>query len=356
MAAGAVGGVWLGVGRAVDLAGDYFSAHEAAAATPAPPMPQPPEPLPSARLRVAATTPTWPTIFEAPDEALLAPLGATPVTRVKINHGGTSLSLRLDFASGARAAFKPEQNHPQSEPRREIAAYRIDRLLEIGHVAPAKSARFAVQELIAATDPAARTYTSTRMLDEMIARGGIVRGELQWWIPEIRDATMPSPGGKLRVDELEGIALWTSYLQVGATIPPEIRPLVEQLATCVLYDVVIDNADRWTGYNTKASADRKVLYFMDNTLSFSLFTFGHEGNLFPLHRMQVFPRGLVARIRALTVESIKAALETGDDEGGLSPLLNLAEIRAIISRRDHLVGYIDEQIAQYGENAVLALP
>ena len=35
---------------------------------------------------------------------LLAPLAATKVTGIKLNHGGTSLSLRVDFASGARAA------------------------------------------------------------------------------------------------------------------------------------------------------------------------------------------------------------------------------------------------------------
>ena len=37
------------------------------------------------------------------------------------------------------SAFKPEQTFPQSDPRREIAAYRIDRLLRINHVAPAKA-------------------------------------------------------------------------------------------------------------------------------------------------------------------------------------------------------------------------
>ena len=103
---GAIGGAWLGVGHAVDVASDYFIAHEAAAATPSVASPAP-TPLPGAQLHVAIHPPSWSTIFDQPDEGLLAPLGATPVTRVKINHGGTSLSLRLDFESGARAAFKP---------------------------------------------------------------------------------------------------------------------------------------------------------------------------------------------------------------------------------------------------------
>jgi hypothetical protein len=92
---------------------------------------------------------------------------------------------------------------------------------------------------------------------------------------------------------------------------------------------------------------------MDNTLSFSIFTLGHETNLLPLRRIQVFPRKLVEKLRALTLESVTEALA---DHSGLAPLLTPAEIRAIIARRDHLATYIDQLIAQFGENAVLALP
>jgi hypothetical protein len=283
---------------------------------------------------------------------LLDPLGASAVTRVKLNHGGTSLSLRLDFASGARAAFKPQQIHPQSDPKREIAAYRIDRLLGIGHVPPAKPIALHMDDLIAAADPVAREYTAGRLAAESIARDGIVRGELSWWIPEIRDVTI----GRYRVDEHDGMLEWQSYLQVGAQIPSEVSPLVTQLATCVLFDVLIDNADRWTGNNTKVSVDRRTLYFMDNTLSFSVFTWGHETNLTPLYRIQVFPRALVQRLRALTYEQIAAALALDGDTAGMAPLLDPAEIHAIIARRDHMLHYIDTQIAQFGEDAVLALP
>lgn len=340
--AGAAAGVWVGVGRALEMTTGY----EAAAATsPAPRI----TPLPVPELHVAAPAGS-PTVFDASDDLLLAPLGTTPVTRLKLNHGGTSLSLRLDFASGARAAFKPQQNHPQSDPRKEIAAYRIDRLLGIGHVPPSKPAAFTMDELIAAADPDTRTYTTGRLQDEAIAHDGVVHGELSWWIPEIRDQTI----GQWRVDETEGMALWTSYLHPKVPIPDDVRPLVEQLDTCVLFDVLIDNADRWTGYNTKGSPDKRILYFMDNTLSFSLFTFGHKTNLDPLFRIEVFPRQLVERIRALTPATIEAALDIGDDP--LGPLLTKGEVEALIARRDHMLQYIDGLIAQYGEASVLALP
>lgn len=342
IAAGAVAGVWVGVSKAVELAGSYTSQAEAATG-PAPRIMR----LPAPELHVAVSAPT--TVFEAPDDVLLEPIGGALV-RVKLNHGGTSLSLRLDFADGAQAAFKPEQTHYQSDPRKEIAAYRIDRLLGIGHVPPAKPGAFLVDELIAAADPDARTYIAGRIEDEGVAHDGVLRGELSWWIPEIRDQMI----GPWRVDEDAGIELWTGYLKLKEEVPEEHRALVEQLVACVMFDVLIDNADRWTGYNTKGSLDRRTLYFMDNTLSFSRFTFGHKTNLEPLFKIEVFPRRLVDRLRALTPEAIRAAIDVGDDP--LGPLLTPDEIAAMLARRDHLLAYIDGLIAEYGEANVLALP
>ena len=348
VAAGAVGGAWFAVSRGAELAGSYVASREAAAATAAGAPGEGVVPLERSQLAAARLAPD--TAFGAPDPELLAPLGATPVARIKLNRGGTSLSLRIDFASGARAAFKPVQIHPQSDPRREIAAYRIDRMLGIGHVPPAKSAAFAVDALIAAADPGARGVTASRITDEAIARGGVLAGELSWWIPEIKRVRI---AGRY-VDEPDGEALWTEYLQAGAAIPGELRPMLAQLATVIVFDVVIDNSDRWSGNNTQGSADERVLYFMDNTLAFSQYTLGHSANLARLYRIQVFPRGLIGKLRTLTGEAIGAALGRSDEV--LGPLLNEAEIRAMLSRRDHLVEYVDRLIAELGEDAVLALP
>src|SRR6185369_4397603 len=156
------------------------------------------------------------------------------------------------------------------------------------------------------------------------------------------------------IDEPEGQALWSSYLQVGTAIPAELAPMLAQIATMIVFDVLIDNSDRWSGNNTQGSPDNRILYFMDNTLAFSVFTLGHENNLSKLYRIQVFPRALVAKLRALTVQTIGAAL--GGDDGLLGPLLTPVEIRAMIARRDHFIAYIDRLIAELGDAAVLALP
>lgn len=349
MAVGAVGGVWLGVGQVAAHAGDYLATREASASTTSRALT--PEVLPRAHLAVVVAPTVVNNVFGAPDEELLAPIGTTRVTRAKLNHGGTSLSLRIDYANGARASFKPEQIHPQSDPRREIAAYRIDRLFGLGHVPPAKETTIAVKDLLEVSEPGYRTYYSTRLFDEATIRNGHVYGELSWWIPEIKLAKI----GVHRIDERVGREIWTAHLQVGAQIPPELRSILAQISTCILFDVLIDNADRWSGSNTQMSPDGKLLYFMDNSMAFSIARYGHEVNVGAMRRIQVFSRGFVQRLRDLTHETVVTTLAPASDSK-LGPLVNATEIRALIARRDNMLRYIDQLIARFGEDAVLAFP
>ncbi len=325
-----------------DLAGDYVAPAAEASSDPAP--------MPLERAHLAITYVEPKTIFGKSDSELLDPLGDGTVTKIKLNRGGTSLSLRLDFSNGTRAAFKPEQTFPQSDPRREIAAYRIDRLLGINHVAPAKAIAIPHKELVDAAEPNMRAYVAER-LEDAIVRGGIVYGEVQYWLPEIKLAAF----GKHRIDEHEGKDLWRSYLVVDGKIPAEHRSLCAQLSTLIVFDALIDNADRWSGANTMMSPDGSTLFFMDNTLSFSIHRFGHEIPNTALRRMEVFPRGLVNRLRGLTYEQIERVLDMGDDKR-LGALLSPEAMRAIIARRDNILVHIDRLIEQHGEEAVLVFP
>jgi len=358
VATGAVFGVWLGTGQLAARASDYLATHEAVAAS-LPSSRTAPEPLPSAQLPVRVR-PIVENIFGASDAELLAPIGAAGVTKMKTNHGGTSLSLRLDFANGARAAFKPEQTHFQSDPRREIAAYRMDRLLGIGHVPPAKEITVTVEEVLAAGDPGFRAYYAGRLDEEAISRqdprvpgprGNKLHGTASWWVPEIKLAAI----GKHRIDLKEGRDIWTSQMQIGAPMTPELRPFFAQVSTMALFDLLIDNSDRWSGSNTAMSPDGRLLFFMDNTMSFSKAQFGHEINVLAMRRIQMYPKKLVEKLRALTIEDIERALEMPPDSK-LAPLLKPIELKAMMARRDNMLRWIDGLIARYGEQAVLAFP
>src|SRR5581483_6750058 len=71
------------------------------------------------------------------DELLLQRVRTQPIVRFKLNHGGSSLSFRIELADGSRAAWKPTQTNTQTIPRKEIAAYRLNRLLGLNAVPPA---------------------------------------------------------------------------------------------------------------------------------------------------------------------------------------------------------------------------
>jgi hypothetical protein len=303
---------------------------------------------------VAAAEPAAPPItnvFGIADEELLAPVRTGTVTKVKLNRGGTSLSLRLDFDTGGRAAFKPEQVFAHSNPRKEIAAYRLDRLLGLGRVPPAEARRFAVDELKSALDPSMRGTLTERLAHDAVDRDGTITGEVSWWVPVLTDARIR----EFRIDETDGIVSWRRLLRAGATLPERDRGMVTQIADMVLFDFLIDNLDRWSGSNTKASPDGKTLYFMDNTMSFSVNREGHEKSKQYLRRCQTFSRRLVARLRVLDETQIREALAPVAD-GPLASLLTGNEIAALLGRRDAALAYIDDLIGQHGEATILAFP
>ncbi|MEZ4399421.1 MAG: hypothetical protein R3B06_05360 [Kofleriaceae bacterium] len=336
----------------------------------APPRPTPPPTPPKVAVPVAAVQatrgdvrgpevalPVAPTVADPlaprwafagrPDEPLLAPLRAGTPTGIKVNRGGTSLSLRIDFDNGARAAFKPDQVFGQSNPRREVAAYRIDRLLGIGRVPPAVAVSYDLEQLLAATGDA---EARARLRTDAVPRKGKLRGELSWWVPVLADGYI----GSARIDDTVGIVTWRKWLKAGGQIPPERRALCEQLSAMALFDFVIGNIDRWTGNNAKVSEDGQVLYFMDNTLAFGKNRQGaHKTHLY-LQRVQTFSKELVGRLRALDEPRLRAVLEP--ERGDFEQLLTDEEVAAVLSRRDRALEYVDGLIAVHGEAKVLAFP
>ena len=283
------------------------------------------------------------------DAAALAPLRTGRITRVKFNRGGSSLSLRIDFDNGARAAFKPEQVHPQSNPRREIAAFRLDRLLGLNRVPPAVGRTFTVEEVVAAV-PSDERYKLPRLDEEAIARGGVLRGELSWWIPVIAPARVSG----FEIDDTDGIVTWKRYLRAGATVPESELGLVRQISDMITFDFLLDNTDRWSGSNAKVSEDGTVLYFMDNTMAVTSNSRGHRKSHGYLARVQTFSRRLIGAIRALTEEQVRGVL--APDPEPFAYLASDKEVAALLSRRDKLLEYVDALIAEHGEDKVLAFP
>ncbi len=283
------------------------------------------------------------------DDMLLDPLRDSPVKIVKFNKGGSSISLRIEFENGARAAFKPRQLNLQSVPQREVVAFRLNRLLGLSSVPPAIGRAFTAADLIDHLHPESIGYRP-RLQAEMVQENGLVVGELSWWIPVIDRGKVDG----FDMDSMEGIVSWKRYLTVGADIPHDQLPLIAQISDMVLFDFLISNPDRWSGGNARVSADQKLLYFMDNTLSFGPSATGHPKARTYLERCQRFSRSTVAELRKLTESAVRKVLDVDIEPFEL--FLYDEEISALMSRRDHALEYIDSLIAVHGEDAVLAFP
>ncbi|HVV87652.1 MAG TPA: hypothetical protein VHE35_31640 [Kofleriaceae bacterium] len=293
--------------------------------------------------------PVW-VFLDQPDEPLLAPLRTGELARVKFNGGGSSLSMRLEFADGSKAAFKPDQTHRHSNPRKEIAAYRIDRLLAIGRVSPAIGRAFPLREIEAKLAGSARD-DEHRLSEEAIPHGGELRGEMSWWIPVLGVGHVE---GKYKIDSAAGVDRWKKWLHQDNDIPPDEVEMCAQLSNITLFDFLIDNLDRWSGGNANTTEDGKTIYYMDNTMAFSLDAEGGKKSQAALARVEKFSRSLVSRIRALDEASLRKVLSV--DTGPYEEILTGPEIAAVLQRRDTLLKYIDELIARHGEAKVLAFP
>lgn len=279
------------------------------------------------------------------DDFLIARLRSQPITRMKFNKGGSSLSFRVDFADGSRAAFKPAQTNLQTIPRKEVAAYRLNRLLGLNAVAPATPRMVSRSEIFDHLHPETQPMLPRIRAETIFDPRGNTAGVMMYWIPVIKDSGLDTP---------EGIAQSSQWLTVGQPIPPDKHALAAQLSDLLVFDFLTANPDRYSGGNMMMSEDGSRLYFMDNTLSFFIEPEGNEKTKIALHRAQRFSRRLyqaLDRISEDTLARILAQASEGDYE-----VLTKAEIRALVARRDGVRRYIDGLAARHGGQEVFYFP
>lgn len=277
------------------------------------------------------------------DELLLDRLRTQKPTRLKLNRGGSSLSFRVDFADGSRAAWKPAQTNTQTIPRKEVAAYRINRLLGLNAVPPATMRTLTRDELFGLLHPDSQPAVPRIRAETIIGPNGVVSGEASYWIPVIKDSVFDTPEGH---DQMAG------WLTQGRPIPFEHRAFAAQVAVLVVFDFLISNPDRYSGGNMKTTADGAQLFFMDNTMSFFLDPEGLEKTRVVLNRTQRFSRSFqraLARIEAATLRRLLR-----DPDG--TEILTDVEIRAVVRRREFIERHVAALITQFGDKEVLCFP
>ena len=279
------------------------------------------------------------------DDSLIERLRHEPVLRMRLNKGGSSLSFRVDFADGSRAAFKPAQTNLQTIPRKEVAAYRLNRLLGLSAVAPATPRMLSRDDIFLHLQGDTEHLLPRIRAETIFDPHGSTAGVMMYWIPVIRDSRLDTP---------EGVAESTQWLTAGQPIPMHRHALAAQLSDMLVFDFIIANPDRYSGGNMMTNEDGSRLFFMDNTMSFFIEPEGNEKVRTALHRAQRFSRRLFAALDRLS-ETTLAQVLTQASEGEYE-ILTQPEIRAVVSRRDYVRRYIDGLVASYGAQEVLYFP
>jgi hypothetical protein len=279
------------------------------------------------------------------DELLLDRVRRQEFVKVKVNHGGSSLSFRVEFADGSRAAFKPAQTNLQTIPRKEVAAYRLNRLLGLNAVPPAAPRMVSRDELLSHLTGEAQALIPRIRAETLFNPIGKTAGVMMYWIPELRDSGFDTPAG---------LQVRTEWLSQGNPIPLEKQELAMQLSNLVVFDFLTSNPDRYSGGNMKMSPDGSHLYFMDNTMAFFLDPTGNEKTRPVLLATQRFSRHLFRALDRLSIGTLQQLLAQEKD----SPyeILTLSEMRAVVARRDVVKKHVEGLVAVYGEPAVLAFP
>jgi len=279
------------------------------------------------------------------DELLLDRVRTEPIVRFKLNHGDSSLSFRAEFADGSRAAWKPMQTNMQSVPRKEVAAYRLNRLLGLHAVPPAAPRAVTRAELFEHLHPESVASLPRIKAETVFGPDGRTIGTASYWIPVIKDSGFDTPEGRRQTQ---------AWLAQGQPIPIDQVAMAAQVSTLIVFDFLTANPDRYSGGNMKMSPDGKQLFFMDNTMSFYVDGDGYERNREVLFKTQRFSRALYEALGKITMSNMQRALS--EELGTPYEILTPAEIAAVVSRRGVVQRYIESLIAQHGERNVLAFP
>lgn len=315
---------------------------------------------PDARARPHAGTRGVAETFEAAEDAVRASLAVAPVEDVELGKGGRSVSFRVTLADGTIGYFKPEQTFA-AHWYAELAAYYIDRALGLRRVPPVIGRRIPWSKLKAHAEQSGHA-------DEVVVQpDGTVRGAFVWWVPERLVPIDPPRGweawlsidpppavspfqraGRWRRARARAEAEGAPSLP-GRVPPPARAELAAELADLVLFDFLIDNADRWGGNftNVRTRGADGPLVFLDNAGGF------HRGRepdaraLAQLHTVQRMRKSTIEALRSLRIEELREAMA----EDPLAPVLDDVHFRQLRERRQLILRHADEMSDRFGDRA-----
>ncbi|MCD6498745.1 MAG: hypothetical protein J7M25_10675 [Deltaproteobacteria bacterium] len=277
------------------------------------------------------------------DEGILRRLRHGRIRSMRFNKGGLSISFRMGL-QGTRALFKPTQVEQHSIPRKEIVAYRLNRLLGLSRVPPATARPVSMTTYYRNTDDGAALRH--KMLAGLRLYDWSMHGTLSWWIPRIKFLQIHQPSLYSR---------WSRWLLAGRRIPPAGYERAGQISRMITFDFLMNNQDRFSGSNVVATPDGRHVYFMDNALSLFPNPTGRFRSRTIFLSIQRFSISLVQAIGHLTKQGLTKALAK-EPNGCWTFLISPRELDALFHRRALIMNRVAELIIRYGWDQVMVFP
>ncbi len=313
------------------------------------------------------------------DDAILRALREEEIVAVERGRGGRSLAFRISLANGARAYFKPEQTFSGTHWYAEIAAFHLDRALELHRTAPAtgRSIPWAMLAPAAEGDP--------RVPEIVVGEDGMVRGAaIAWmegrlvpiqppegWQDTLRSSATLGPSPFVAIRELRAAERAASMdAGVADAASPEAGPIetgpdaagsgddgwedearAAELSDLVVFDFLSHNGDRWGGgfTNVRTLGVGGPLVYLDNGAGFSR----RRARLTVLDARLAFVERFHAQTlrRLQRLEIARYAERLASDP--LAPILDERQLEHLEERRVAAVVHIEALVAERGRDAVL---
>ncbi len=307
-----------------------------------------------------------PAFLGHPDAKRIESLRTQPIADVKKGRGGRSLAFKITLADGTEGYFKPKQTFSAAHWYSEVAAYYLDRELELGRVPPTTGRTFRWEELRKAAG------SDSRVSELRISEDGTLDGAFIWWIPEalkrvrmgrtwerwIRvQRALPITPYQRPVDyrndlrRRPGVREATDPSRPLATEPDtESRPA--ELSDLIVFDYLTQNVDRWGGdfTNVRSRGAGGPLVYLDNGAGFWLGDQRLGLMEARLKALQRFRRSTIDAVRALDLDRFRKGLESDP----LAPVLTEKQLKGVAERQRAVLEHVDSMVARFGEANVLA--
>lgn len=274
-------------------------------------------------------------------------LATAPIVEVTPNRGGSSVSMRVRFADGKKAAIKPEQTGRPTDPRAEIAAYHVDRLLGFGRTAAVAGRALPAAELRAGLVASGADAAFLERFDRFVTvRDGRVDAALVAW-------------HTAALVEEEAEPAWASILATADPIPDADAVKLGERSDLVVFDFLVDNPDRYSGGNILRLGNGGPLVFLDQGAAFGKKRL--EQGLTTRDRLEKVCRFRGATLAALrrvgagakTGERLGAVLAKSLGRDALAPVLDAAQIAGIDERAAAVEAHVRGCSAKVGRAGTL---